>query len=157
MGVTVSHASLLAQCRALTQACGYLEGKGMWGTSSSCAQGTRELSLLMSDPVLYRTCPLIWCSRCRMLGPLFAVDEWALSSKLMCMLIFWSVKSISHQFINAQLAGSTCNRAEGQCILHFKNRENRVIGTRFSITILYACGLALSCPAYRYTDGMLWS
>lgn len=27
VGITVSHASLLAQCRALTQACGYSEGK----------------------------------------------------------------------------------------------------------------------------------
>lgn len=32
MGVAVSHASLLAQCQALTQACGYSEGKG-WGGS----------------------------------------------------------------------------------------------------------------------------
>lgn len=31
MGVTVSHASLLAQCRALTQACGYSEGKARAG------------------------------------------------------------------------------------------------------------------------------
>lgn len=31
MGVTVSHASLLAQCRALTQACGYSEGKACAG------------------------------------------------------------------------------------------------------------------------------
>ena len=27
VGVTVSHSSLLAQCQALTQACGYMEGK----------------------------------------------------------------------------------------------------------------------------------
>lgn len=27
VGVTVSHSSLLAQCQALTQACGYTEGK----------------------------------------------------------------------------------------------------------------------------------
>lgn len=32
VGVTVSHASLLAQCRALTQACGYSEGKGTRGS-----------------------------------------------------------------------------------------------------------------------------
>lgn len=31
VGITVSHASLLAQCRALTQACGYSEGKGTGG------------------------------------------------------------------------------------------------------------------------------
>lgn len=67
MGVTVSHASLLAQCRALTQACGYLEGKGI--------RGTRELPLQVSDPVLCRTCPPIRCSRCRMLGALLALDE----------------------------------------------------------------------------------
>lgn len=27
MGITVSHASMLAHCHALTQACGYSEGK----------------------------------------------------------------------------------------------------------------------------------
>lgn len=43
MGVAVSHASLLAQCQALTQACGYSEGEGV-GRLSSRAQGTWTLS-----------------------------------------------------------------------------------------------------------------
>lgn len=32
VGVAVSHASLLAQCQSLTQACGYSEGKGWSGS-----------------------------------------------------------------------------------------------------------------------------
>lgn len=49
MGVAVSHASLLAQCQALTQACGYTEGKGMWVALQLC-RGTWMLSCVGGQP-----------------------------------------------------------------------------------------------------------
>ena len=32
MGITVTHAAMLAHCRSLTQACGYAEGQLLFGT-----------------------------------------------------------------------------------------------------------------------------
>lgn len=41
VGVTVPHSSLLAQCQALTQVCGYTEGKALRsGTQFCCCIGT---------------------------------------------------------------------------------------------------------------------
>lgn len=50
VGVTVSHASLLAQCRALTQACGYSEGKALWGDFSGSACGVWHGWHLSDEP-----------------------------------------------------------------------------------------------------------
>ena len=132
MGVAVSHASLLAQCQALTQACGYSEGEG----GAALRPGTRHL-----DAVPRSVCCLIQVVRLACSGPLLSWTGgvWTLALQ--------SVKPTHYPLVCAQWAGSSCAVAEGQRILRF------LIGTHFFLLFSVA-GFGLSCHALGCTSGI---
>lgn len=127
MGVTVSHASLLTQCRALTQACGYSEGKACPGT---CPESRSFRVLAAGEHQVPRQ------------------PHSALLSKFPCRL--QNMESTCHQFpgVQGQLQPEAELRGSVFCI---KNTENRLIG-HTTVAVIRACGFGSRCHACKYTN-----